>query len=221
MMEEILRTRGVAAPVKADKTADLEQLSFPAGSADLILLAGGLHQVNDVPGALLQLRRILKPDGLLLACFPGGDTLKELRESFLHGEMREEGGARPRIMPFIEVRDAGNLLQRTGFALPVADVEHITVSYESPLQLLHELRGMGETNCMVERARFLRRKTLENMLRYYAAHFTDNENRIIATFELVILTAWAPHESQQKPAKRGSGKISLEKIFPDKKRSFV
>lgn len=193
--------------------ADEERLPFAEESFDLVLACGMLHWVNDLPGALVQIRRTLKPDGLFLAVFPGGETLHELRDAWLVASMAEEGGAAPRVSPFVDVRDAGALLQRAGFALPVADTDRITVRYADVFALMRDLRGMGEANALAARPRrFTRAATLEAMAQAYHAHLGE-DGRIPATFELITLTAWKPHSSQQQPARRGSGKVSLAEVF--------
>ena len=166
--------------------------------------------VNDLPGTLLQIRRSLKPDGLLLAAFVGGQSLAELREAFAAAEAEIEGGASPRVAPFVDVRELGALLQRAGFALPVTDIDRLTVRYASPLALMHDLRRMGATNALTERRRRpLRRATLQRMMELYSARFADADGRVRATFEIVWLSGWAPHESQQKPLAPGSAKVRL------------
>ncbi|MGE5442219.1 MAG: methyltransferase domain-containing protein [Bacteroidota bacterium] len=189
--------------------ADEEALPFAAASFDLVISLLNLHWVNDLPGALLQIRRALKPDGLFLAALFGGETLKELRRSLAEAEIAAEGGLSPRVSPFADVRDAGNLLQRAGFALPVADVETLTVSYADPFSLLADLRGMGETNAVLERRKTAsRRATLFRAVELYE-QFYGNEGRVPATFQVVFLTAWAPDASQPKPVKPGSAVARL------------
>ena len=170
-----------------------------------------LQFVNDLPGTLIQIRRALKPDGLFLAALIGGDSLTELRQAFAEAEAEVEGGVSPRVAPFADLRDLGALLQRAGFALPVTDVDRVTVRYASPLALMHDLRRMGATNALVERRRVpLRRATLapddRNLCR---ARFADADGRVRATFEIVWLSGWAPHESQQQPLAPGSAKTRL------------
>lgn len=190
--------------------ADAEALPFRDGSLDLVVSALALHTVNDLPGTLLQVRRALKPDGLFLAAMLGGDTLKELREAFLIAESEAEGGASPRVAPFADVRDLGGLLQRAGFALPVADADVVTVTYASPFALMRELRGMGATNALVARRRTpLRRGTLMRAAEIYVERFAGSDGRIPATFEILMLTGWLPHASQQKPLQPGSAKARL------------
>lgn len=194
--------------------ADEEFLPFAPDTFDLVISAGSLHWINDLPGALIQIRQILKPDGLFLAMLPGSETLKELRQSFEQAEMTVSGGVSPRISPFVDVRDAGSLLQRAGFALPVVDSETLTVEYEHPLKLLHDLRGMGETNALVHSHKGLTPcSLLMTAMDHYLQSFSNEEGRIVASFELVTLTAWKPHASQQQPAKRGSGQVSLSQVL--------
>ena len=164
-----------------------------------------LQFVNDLPGTLVQIRRALKPDGLLLAALAGGDTLTELRQCFAAAEIETQGGISPRVIPFLDVRAAGALLQRAGFALPVADVDRLTVRYPSVIALMHDLRAMGATNPLVERSRrLLTRATLERVVQIYGDRFSDPDKRIRATFEIVWLSGWAPHPRQQKPLAPGS-----------------
>jgi SAM-dependent methyltransferase len=190
--------------------ADEEALPLREASIDLVTSALALQFVDDLPGTLLQIRRALKPDGLLLAALAGGDTLTELRQAFAAAEAEIEDGISPRIAPFADIRDLGGLLQRAGFALPVTDVERVTVRYASPLALMHDLRRMGATNIMVERRRRpLRRATLQRMMDIYADRFADRDGRIRATFEIIWLSGWAPHESQQRPLPPGSARQRL------------
>jgi SAM-dependent methyltransferase len=193
-----------------DVVADEEALPFRDASLDLVVSALALQFVNDLPGTLVQIRRALEPDGLFLAALIGGDTLTELRSAFAAAEEEVEGGASPRVAPFADVRDMGALLQRAGFALPVADVDRINVRYDSAFALMHDLRRMGATNVLVERQRRpLRRATLVRMAEIYAARFADADGRIRATFDILWLSGWAPHESQQKPLAPGSAKMRL------------
>ncbi|MDZ3838405.1 MAG: methyltransferase domain-containing protein [Rhodospirillales bacterium] len=189
---------------------DEEALPFAEGAFDLVLSSLSLHWVNDLPGALSQIRRALKPDGLFLAAMPGGETLKELRQALAEAEIAAEGGLSPRISPFVEVRDAGNLLVRAGFALPVADIETITVSYPDPLAVVRDLRGAGEANAVLERRRGpSRRTTLFSALARYGELYGDADGRVPATVQVIYLTAWAPDPSQPKPLKPGSAKTRL------------
>jgi SAM-dependent methyltransferase len=185
-------------------------LPFAPASIDLAVSALALQFVNDLPGVLAQVRRALKPDGLLLAAMIGGDTLTELRQSFAAAEAECEGGVSPRVAPFADLRDVGVLLQRAGFALPVTDVDRVVVRYASAFALMLDLRRMGATNVLVERRRTpTRRATLLRMVQIYSDRFADTDGRIRATFDVIWLLGWAPHESQQQPLQPGSAKASL------------
>jgi SAM-dependent methyltransferase len=185
--------------------ADEEALPFAEGSLDLVVSALTLQFVNDLPGALIQIRRALKADGLLLAALIGGDSLSELRAAFAAAESEVEGGVSPRVAPFADSRELGALLQRVGFALPVIDSERLVVRYDSALGLMHDLRRMGATNILHERRRqLLKRAMLARMTEIYGERFSDPDGRIRATFEIIWLSGWAPHESQQKPLRPGS-----------------
>jgi len=203
----------VASQLAAERlavAADEEALPFRDASLDLVVSACALQFVNDLPGTLIQVRRALKPDGLFLAAMIGGDSLAELREAFAQAEAEVEGGVSPRVAPFADLRDLGGLLQRAGFALPVTDVDRISVRYTSPLALMHDLRRMGAGNALTERRRTpLRRATLRRVAEIYAERYADPDGRIRATFEIVWLSGWAPHESQQQPLKPGSAKTRL------------
>jgi SAM-dependent methyltransferase len=194
----------------AEPKADAETLPFEAQSLDLVVSGLALQAVNDLPGLLVQIRRALRPDGLLLAAMLGGDTLTELRQSFAAAEAECEGGVSPRVAPFADLRDVGALLQRTGFALPVTDVDRVVVRYDSAFALMQDLRRMGATNILVERRRApTRRATMLRMAQVYAERFADSDGRIRATFDVIWLSGWAPHPSQQKPLQPGSAKVSL------------
>ena len=194
--------------------ADEEWLPMRAASLDLVVSALSLHWVNDLPGALVQIRQALRPDGLLLAAMLGGETLFELREAFLQAEAGHEGGVRPHVSPFPDVQTLGALLQRTGFALPVVDSDLITVTYESAQALMHDLRAMGEANATRGRARhFARRETLRALEARYRESFGHADGRIPATFQVLYLTGWKPHDSQQQPARRGSGTVRLSDVL--------
>jgi SAM-dependent methyltransferase len=187
-----------------------EPLSLEAGTLDLAISALAFQFVNDLPGVLAQIRRALRPDGLLMAAMTGGDTLTELRQSFAAAEAELEGGISPRVAPFADLRDVGALLQRAGFALPVTDVDRVVVRYDSVFGLMHDLRRMAATNVLVERRRMpTRRATMLRMAEIYSEHFADPDGRIRATFDIIWLSGWAPHDSQQKPLKPGSAKASL------------
>lgn len=187
-----------------------EPLPFEPESLDLAVSALALQFVNDLPGVLAQIRRALKPDGLLLAALIGGDTLTELRQAFASAEAECEGGVSPRVAPFADLREIGALLQRTGFALPVTDVDRVVVRYDSAFALMADLRRMAATNILVERRRTpTRRATLLRMAQIYGERFADPDGRIRATFDIIWLSGWAPHESQQQPLQPGSAKSSL------------
>jgi SAM-dependent methyltransferase len=189
---------------------DEERLPFAEACLDLVVSTLGLHWANDVVGALIQVRRALKPDGLFLGAFLGGATLRELRQSLMAAEAEILGGAGSRVSPFADTADAASLLQRAGFALPVADVDRVSVSYEHPLRLLSDLRRMGETNALAERhPRALTRGLLGRACEIYQERFSGPDGRVPATFEIVTLTGWAPHASQQQPLKPGSAKARL------------
>jgi SAM-dependent methyltransferase len=190
--------------------ADDEALPFRDAAFDLVVSALALQFVNDLPGALVQIRRALKPDGLFLAALIGGETLTELRQSFAAAESDVEGGASPHVAPFADLRDLGALLQRAGFALPVTDTDRVMVRYDSVFALMHDLRRMGATNALVDRRRVpLRRATLMRMAEIYRERFSDSDGRVRATFEIVWLSGWAPHASQQQPLRPGSAKARL------------
>lgn len=190
--------------------ADEEALPFSGGVFDLVLSNISLHWVNDLPGALVQARQALKPDGLFLASMLGGDTLRELRQSLADAEIAEEDGLSPRVSPMAGVRDLGGLMQRAGFALPVVDTETITVMYNDAMALMADLRAMGETNAVLERRKgFFRRRTLMAAVARYAELFTNGDGKIPATFEVITMTGWAPDASQQQPLRPGSAQTSL------------
>jgi SAM-dependent methyltransferase len=177
---------------------------------DLLTSVLTLHTANDLPGVLVQARRALKPDGLFLAALFGGDTLTELRQSLAAAEIQTTGGISPRVAPFADVRDLGGLLQRAGFALPVADVERTVARYTDLFALVRDLRAMGETNALTERSLHpMRRDMLAATLAHYAQNFADPDGKLRTTFDIVYLTGWAPHESQQQPLRPGSAKTKL------------
>ena len=189
---------------------DPEFLPFAEGRFDLVYSNLDLHWANDLPGCLLQITRSLKPDGLFLAAILGGNTLTELRDVLMAAELDVTGGASPRVSPFAELRDAGALLQRAGLALPVVDTDEITVTYENLFRLLADLRGMGETNTVRERLRKVtRRNIFLRAAELYLERYPAEDGRIRATFEIIYLHGWAPHESQQKALRPGSAKTSL------------
>jgi SAM-dependent methyltransferase len=194
-----------------DLLSDSETLPLQPASVDLAVSALALQFVNDLPGVLAQIRRALRPDGLLLAAMIGGDSLTELRQAFAMAEAECEGGVSPRVAPFADLRDVGGLLQRAGFALPVTDVDSLVVRYDNAFALMDDLRRMGATNVMIERRRTLTRiPTMLRMSEIYAQRFSDPDGRIRASFDILWLSGWAPHESQPKPLKPGSATASLE-----------
>lgn len=207
--ERLRSARNVAGIATIDLTPD-ERLDAAPQSLDLIVSALSLQWVDDLPGVLVQIRRALKPDGLMIAAMMGGRTLHELRDAFLQAEAELEGGASPRVAPFADVRDLGSLLQRARFALPVTDVDTVEVTYADPLALMLELRAMGAGNVLVARRRApLRRATLGRAIETYRQRHGLENGRVRATFEIMTLTGWAPHESQQKPLRPGSAKSRL------------
>jgi SAM-dependent methyltransferase len=205
-----LRARLPAVERIALDAAGEEKLPFAPESLDLVASALALQFVNDLPGVLAQIRRALKPDGLLLAAIVGGDSLTELRQAFATAEAECEGGVSPRVAPFADLRDIGALLQRAGFALPVTDVDRIVVRYANAFALMQDLRRMGAANVLIERRRTpTRRATMLRMAEIYAERFADPDGRIRATFDVIWLSGWVPHSSQQQPLKPGSAKASL------------
>ncbi|HMO29090.1 methyltransferase domain-containing protein [Enterovirga sp.] len=194
----------------ADLVGDEEALPFAEQSAGLVVSLLALQGANDLPGSFVQVRRVLEPDGLFLACLLGGESLTELRQSFAAAEAELEGGVSPRIAPFADIRALGSLLQRAGFALPVVDLDRAVVRYRTPFGLMDDLRAMGWANALAERRRTpLRRATLMRAAEIYGERFADADGRVRATFDLVWLSGWAPHESQQKPLRPGSARARL------------
>jgi NADH dehydrogenase [ubiquinone] 1 alpha subcomplex assembly factor 5 len=206
---ELSETMARACPPPA-LVCDEERLPFAEASLDLVVSGLALHLVNDLPGSLIQIRRALKPNGLFLGAMLGGQTLSELREVLILAESEQQGGTSPRISPFADIREAGGLLQRAGFALPVADSETLTVTYRGLRDLLAELRGMGAGNALIERKRApLLRRTLHRAEALYRERYGLADGRIPARFEILYLTGWAPAPSQQQPLKPGSAKARL------------
>ncbi|MGH6763910.1 MAG: methyltransferase domain-containing protein [Phyllobacterium sp.] len=196
--------------------ADDEAIPLKGASIDLIVSLLSLHLTNDTPGTLVQIRQALKPDGLFLGAMAGDDTLIELRESLLAAESEMTGGASPRVAPFADIRDVGALLQRAGFALPVTDMETLTVRYDSMFSLMRDLRAMGMQNSLTGRSRKpTARRVLMRAAEIYAERFSDPDGRVRATFSFIWMSGWAPHESQQKPLKPGSAKASLAAFLKD------
>lgn len=189
---------------------DEEALPFADESLDLVVSTLALHWVNDLPGALIQIRRALRPDGLFLGAMLGGATLTELRQVLTEAEAEITGGAGLRVSPFADTFDAAGLLQRAGFALPVADIDRVRVRYSHPLKLIADVRAMGEANALTDRARRpLSRAVLARACELYAARFAEPDGRVVATFDIITLTGWAPHPDQQKPLRPGSAKMRL------------
>lgn len=206
---ELART-GRAKHAGSILVADEEAMPFAEASLDLVISVGALHAVNDVPGALAQIRQALRPNGLFLGALFGGRTLQELRNAWLAAEAEVEDGASPHVAPFAELADAAALLQRAGFALPVADMDSISVTYEHPLKLMHDLRGMGETNIRHDRRRKpTRSATLFRAAEVYTERFAGTDGRVPATFELFFLTGWSPDAGQPQPLRRGSAQTRL------------
>lgn len=199
--------------------AEEDALPFADAAFDLVVAPLTLHTVNDLPGALVQIRRVLRPDGLFLGALAGGETLRELRAAWIAAEAERLGGVSPRVAPFADVREMGGLLQRAGFALPVADSDVITVRYASPLALMADIKGMGMSNALAERRRVpVTRGLLMRAAEVYAERFGVADGRVPATFEIVTLTAWAPHESQPKPLRPGSAAVSLADVLGARER---
>ena len=194
----------------AAAVGDIERLALAEGSLDLAVSLLAMQTVNDLPGALIQMRRALKADGLLMAAIVGGDSLTELRQSLTAAESEILGGASPRVAPFVEVRALGGLAQRAGLALPVVDLDRATVRYAHMFALMRDLRAFGATNALKERSRKpLRRDVLARAAAIYGERFADPDGRIRATFDILWLSGWAPHESQPKPLKPGSATARL------------
>jgi SAM-dependent methyltransferase len=188
----------------------LDALPFAPGSLDLVVSAGALHWVEDLPGTFAQVRRALRPDGLFMAALVGGETLSELREAFAAAEAETLGGTSPRVAPFADARDIGALMQRAGFALPVVDSERTTVRYRDLFTLMHDLRRLGAANPLLARRKVpLRRATLVRLAEIYADRFADPDGRLRATVEIIWLSGWVPHQSQQQPLRPGSAKARL------------
>lgn len=209
---------GIESVFKTDITAELNPdivceddfFPFAQHSLDLVVSALSLHTVNDLPGTLIQIRQSLKPDGLFASAILGGETLFELRQCLMDAELEITGGMSPRVAPFADKPQMGGLLQRAGFALPVVDSEIVTVTYETIVHLMHDLRLMGEGNAISERRKnFSTMRLFTRAGELYAERFADADGRIRASFEVIFLLGWAPHESQQKPLKPGSATTRL------------
>lgn len=216
--ERLAEVDRIAAIEEARSVPD-GRLPLERGGHDLVVSVMALHTVADVPGFLAQATRALMPDGLFIAVLPGGETLRELRAALLEAESAVTGGASPRVFPFIDVRDGGALLQRAGLALPVADLDRLTVRYADPLALMAEIRAMGMANALAARdRRFLSRAVLMEAARLYAETHADEDGRVRATFDLVSLSGWRPHESQQRPLAPGSARASLADALGDRSK---
>ena len=210
LIEADLSGRMLAGRATPRLVADEERLPFGDATLDLVVSTLSLHWTNDLVGALIQIRRALRPDGLFLGAIFGGATLTELRQCLLAAEAELSGGAAMRVSPFADAIDAAGLLQRAGLALPVADVDRVKVRYGHPIALLQDLRRMGETSVLLDRSRKpLPRRVLFRAMELYAERFAEPDGRVPATFEIVTVTGWAPHESQQKPLRPGSAKMRL------------
>ncbi|MEM1040620.1 MAG: methyltransferase domain-containing protein [Pseudomonadota bacterium] len=208
-IESVIRLEEVFHVGQTDRVSTLDALNLKPASVDLVLAPLGLHWSNDLPGTLVQIARALRPDGLFMAALPGPLTLQELRECLLEAEAETTGGAARRVDPFAEVRDAGGLLQRAGFALPVSDQETLTLRYDGLEGLIKDLRAFGATSRLSAPAPTINRKTWESAKQLYRERFSDPDGRVRATFQIIWLSAWSPHESQQKPLKPGSAKQRL------------
>lgn len=207
-------TMDVAPSEKTDIVAEEDFLPIAPSSADLIYSPLSLHSVNDLPGALLQIRQALKPDGVFIAALAGGETLYELRACLQEAELEITGGVSPRISPFADKQQMGSLLQRAGFSLPVVDSDIVTVTYESTFALMRDLRAMGETNAISERKKtFSSRRIFFRAAELYAQKFSEPDGRIRASFEIIFLLGWSPHESQQKPLRPGSAEFRLSEAL--------
>jgi SAM-dependent methyltransferase len=199
---------------------DEEFFPYANEKLDAIFNILNLHNINDLPGTLIQMRRALKPDGLFMAALFGGETLRELKTSLQQTELEIKNGYSPRVFPFIDKQDAGALLQRAGFTLPVVDSERLTVTYPNIFKLMTDLRGMGETNILHQRDKTIPAKAFFPQVgQYYADHFSDEDGQIEATFDIIFMIGWAPHESQQKPMKPGSASHSLHSFLTEKEQS--
>ena len=196
---------------KAKLVSEADHLGLEVGAHDLVIHALSLHWANDIVGQLVQCRRALKPDGLFLGFLFGGQTLNELRSALAEAKAALTGGLSPRVLPMAEIRDLGGLLQRAGLALPVADSYTKLALYQNPTHLMHDLRAMGEASALTQRPRhFTRRALFDQMSRHYKRHFTEDDGRVRASFEIICLTGWAPDDSQQKPLRPGSATTKLE-----------
>ena len=196
------------------RTTTPETLAAQAGKYDCILSMGEMHCANDLPGLLIQMRRALKPDGVLLAAFAGGETLHELRAALMQGEIEATGGASPRVYPFVDKQQMAGLMQRAGFALPVVDSEILTISYRDMFHVIADIRGMGESNALQDcHTSFSSSRLFFKAAKFYQDTYAESDGRVTASYEMIFVIGWAPHESQQQPARRGSGQVSLTEIL--------
>lgn len=191
---------------------DEEFLPLKSSSADLVISCLGMHWANDLPGAFREVRRVLRPDGLFLGAMLGGETLCELRIACLLAEQELEGGVSARVSPFARVNDVGNALTAAGYSLAAVDADIITMRYQDPKQLAEHLRDMGETNALKLRRSYIHRKTLDLSIKKYVEQFQEEDGSVPATFEVIFMTGWSPHESQQTPSRRGSATVSFKDI---------
>lgn len=209
-IESRLMQAGQIGAITTRKPAASDDLALPEAAFDAVLSVLDLQCFNDVPGALIQMRRALKPDGLFLGCLFAGNTLAELRQSWLAGEALTTGGVSPRVAPMIDMRELGGLLQRAGLALPVADLDRTIVRYADAVALIHEIRALGYSNPLIDRSRQpVSRRLLGAAVNAYHSNFADADGRVRATIEVAWATGWSPHESQQQPLKPGSAKLRL------------
>jgi SAM-dependent methyltransferase len=220
-MATVLGSWGRAGEITAMPPPVSDDLRLVPESYDCVLDVLDLHVVNDVPGRLAQVRRALRPDGMFLGCLFAGNTLGELRQSWLAAETNLVGGVTPRVAPMIELRELGALLQRADFALPVADLDRTVVRYKDALALMAEIRGLGLANSLLARScNFVARRVLASVVNHYHEHFADADGRIRATVEVAWLTGWAPHESQPKPLKPGSAQVRLADALKVRERKL-
>lgn len=218
---EKIFTLDIAEHLKPNIQADEEFFPFFAESFDLIISNLNLHTTNDLPGTLIQLKSALKADGLFIATILGGETLHELRDCMNKIELDKTGGLSPHVAPFADMPQMGNLMQRAGFTLPVIDSEKITVTYDNALKLMQDLRNMGEGNALMERKKnFSTYDYFGRVAQDYAARYSESDGRIVATFEVIFLLGWAPHESQQKPLRPGSAKSRLSDALNSKEEKL-
>ena len=195
-------------------SATPENLTAEAGQYDCILSIGEMHVANDLPGLLIQMKRALKPDGVMIAAFAGGETLHELRGSLMQAEINVTGGASPRVYPFVDKQQMAGLMQRAGFSLPVVDSEILTVSYRDIFHVMSDVRGMGESNSLMQcHTKFTSSRLFFDAAKIYNDQFASPDGRVDASYEIIFVIGWAPHDSQQKPARRGSGQVSLTDIL--------